>query len=1383
MTTAVLESAVAPAQARAQIVRWRLRYVAACAVIVAVCFNSDAGRLAGDTKLDLTVDPVGFLARALHLWNGQAFAGQLQNQAYGYLFPMGPFFVLGHLAGLPGWVVQRLWWSALLCTAFLGMARLAERLGVGSEVGRFIGGLAYAGSPHLVTSLGAVSAEALPMCLTPWVLVPLVDDRHTPRRAAALSALAVLAMGAVNAAAVGAALIPALLWLLLHLGDRRGRAVAGWWVAAVAVVTAWWVVPLLLLGRYSVNFLDHIESAVTTTSITSAVEALRGTADWVAYLPEAGWRAGQLYLTQSAILLNSVLIVSLGLAGLALRDMPQRRWAVLSLVVGVCTVGFGFHADAGWVHGFGADQFRSLLDGGLAPLRNTHKFDVVLRLPLVLGLVHLLGRAEWGRSDQERRSTRALATALVVVIVAGTAAPLISLKLAPSRTFGGLPGYWHEAADWLADDGRDARALIVPGAHTGLYVWGRTGDEPLQALARSEWEVRDSVPIVPSGHIRALDAVEQLFDAGRPSPGLADYLRRMGIGYLVVRNDVDFDALGAPRPVLVHQTLDGSPGLRRVAAFGPPFGQLDIGVDAGLQPKYPPVEIYRVAGGARRVLATTEHSAALVSGGPESLLGLDATVGAPAVLAGDVTTTAVVDTGTVVLTDGLRRRETNYGLNTDNRSATLTATDPLRLRAASRDYLPYTGEKHQTLAVLHGASSVTASSSGSDPDAGGGSVPAEQPFAAIDGAPDTGWRANFAQPADGQWWQVGFSPPRVVPDLTLLLPDLAGLSGTATVRTDAGQETVRIGPGASVPVSIPAGRPTASVRVTFHVGVGAHVGIQEVAIPDVHVTRSLQVADDLPASRAVDVVSFQAAGDGRSGCVADGEAVRCVPFLVRQGEDDLGLDRTFVLGQAADFGVQATATPRPGGALDRIITQAAKPSVEVTASSQAVAAPLAGPQTTVDGQIGTGWVADPGDTDPTLQLSWKSPRTIDSLRLQLDPGLAATMPTQVVVDPGRDATTLTVSDAGTVAFPAVRTDRLELHLRGGFGLRSTVLIGSDQVVPLGLGVSEIGIPGVTGAAGSAGDADGSVRFGCDAGPQVVLDGATYRTQGTTTVRQLRDLDPIPLTLCDPSVSLSVGQHRMIADRTSDLLVSGVVLTRIGYQPAAQLVVTTTQRWDAAHRTVAVAARPADTVLVVHENANLGWHATLDGRELRRVVVDGWQQGYVVPAGAAGTVHLDFTPDRTYRAALLIGGLLVLALLAALTWGSRRHAKHRRAVPAPARSGGLLLPVAGVVAAGLLAGWAGLAVAALVAAAALALRRRRPAWASAAAPIVAAAGYLAAGLWLVLHHAGTASYAGRSAGPQVLCALALSAVCWSDLAAPSRVAASSAPRPTGSSTSR
>ena len=88
--------------------------------------------------------------------------------------------------------------------------------------------------------------------------------------------------------------------------------------ARCAAASLWWIAPLLLLGRYSPPFLDYIESAATTTSTTSTVQALRGTADWVAYIPGSGWRAGEILLNNPAVILNSVIVVAIGLAGLAL---------------------------------------------------------------------------------------------------------------------------------------------------------------------------------------------------------------------------------------------------------------------------------------------------------------------------------------------------------------------------------------------------------------------------------------------------------------------------------------------------------------------------------------------------------------------------------------------------------------------------------------------------------------------------------------------------------------------------------------------------------------------------------------------------------------------------------------------------------------------------------------------------------------------------------------------------------------------------------------------------------------------------------------------------------------------------------------------------------
>ncbi len=121
------------------------------------------GHTVADTKHDLTANPLGFLARATSLWDSTAPMGQLQNQAYGYLFPQGPFFAVGHLLHLPGWLIQRLWWALLLWVGFWGILWLARTLRIGGPRSRTAGALVYVLSPRIFTTLGAISFRIPPL--------------------------------------------------------------------------------------------------------------------------------------------------------------------------------------------------------------------------------------------------------------------------------------------------------------------------------------------------------------------------------------------------------------------------------------------------------------------------------------------------------------------------------------------------------------------------------------------------------------------------------------------------------------------------------------------------------------------------------------------------------------------------------------------------------------------------------------------------------------------------------------------------------------------------------------------------------------------------------------------------------------------------------------------------------------------------------------------------------------------------------------------------------------------------------------------------------------------------------------------------------------------
>ena len=87
-----------------------------------------------------------------------------------------------------------------------------------------------------------------------------------------------------------------------------------------------------------------------------------------------------------------------------------------------------------------------------------------------------------------------------------------------------------------------------------------------------------------------------------------------------------------------------------------------------------------------------------------------------------------------------------------------------------------------------------------------------------------------------------------------------------------------------------------------------------------------------------------------------------------------------------------------------------------------------------------------------------------------------------------------------------------------------------------------------------------------------------------------------------------------------------------------------------------------------ENFNDGWVAEVDGEELTPVRVDGWQQGWVLPAGEQVTVELRYRPEATYDVilpfGLVVSGAFLLGALAIALIGLVARLRGRRPEPAP-----------------------------------------------------------------------------------------------------------------------
>ncbi|CAJ1493163.1 alpha-(1-_3)-arabinofuranosyltransferase [[Mycobacterium] kokjensenii] len=1385
------------------------------AVALACSLVQAPGRISPDTKLDLTADPLRFLGRALNLWSSELPFGQVQNQAYGYLFPHGTFFLAGDLLGLPGWIVQRLWWAVLLTVGFWGVLRVAEALRIGTPTARVIGAAAFALSPRVLTTLGSISSETLPMVLAPWVLLPVIralgapGDRTTgePERPARVLAgqagIAVALMGAVNAVATLAGCLPAMIWWLCHRPNRRWWRFGGWWLLAVTLAVTWWVVPLLLLGQVSPPFLDFIESAGVTTRWTSLTEMLRGTHSWTPFVaPDA--TAGAPLVTRPVLILGTVLVAAAGLAGLTgllRRGTPGAGRLVTMLLVGVTLLAVGYSGGLGSPL---AHAVQSFLDDAGAPVRNVHKLESVLRIPLVLGLIHLLGRiplpgsaptAVWRRAfvHPEHHKSAAVGMVALTALLVGTS-PAWTGRLTPPGTFSALPQYWHNAADWLREHNgggpTPGRVLVAPGAPFATQTWGNSHDEPLQVLDVGPWGVRDSIPLTPPQTIRALDSVQRLFAAGRPSPGLADTLARQGISYLVLRNDLDPDTSRSARPLLVHRAVEGSPGLHRVAEFGEEVGSGTVPgfvADSGLRPAYPAIEIYRVGDGAADRNPGAPYLADLdalprVSGGPEVLLRLDEhrrlrgePVLGPVLMTADARHAGLDATGAVgvTVTDTPLARETDYGRVDDHSSTNRAADDARHTLSRVPDY-PTPGAATVFGGWIGGR--LTASSSSSDATTLPDVAPSTSPAAAIDGDTGTAWVSNALQSAIGQWLQVDFDRPLTNGTITLT-PSATAVGAQVRriqISTVNGTTTLRFEhPGQPLIAALPYGE-TPWVRITAagtdDGSPGVQFGITDLAITQYDASgfahpvdlRHTALVPAPPAGTQVQRWDLGPGLPGRAGCAAVDGAVRCAASMMLEPEEPASFSRTLNVPRPMTVTPMLWVRPRQGAGLIDLI---AEPGTVRARGDADVVDALGSAYAAADGDPGTAWTASQRvvahRSPPTLTVTLPKPVKVTGVRLTPSRSPLPAHPTLVAVDLGTGPQIRELPESGELALLPHVTDTVAVSLLDWEDVIDRTAIGFDQLKPPGL--AEVTVLGADGRpvapADPARNRARKVTVDCAHGPIIAIAGRFVRTSISTTVGALLDDEPVAAQACDQNpIALPPGeQELLISPGPAFVIDSATLSTSTASDRATATNPAVLGAWGPARREVSVPASTHARVLVVPESINGGWSArSPDGGVLVPVAINGWQQGFVLPAGLEGTVTLTFGPNRAYRAGLA-GGLALLPLLAALAWWPSRRPYCPGPPAQPWRPGRRTGIGAALTVGFLISGIVGTAVFGAVLALLSGLRNFPRAF-DAARLGLSAGGLILAGAALCRHPwRSVEGYAGHSAGVQLAALVSVAAL--------------------------
>lgn len=1311
---------------------------------------SSPGVVGADTKTYLYLDPGRVLRNATSLWDSDVALGTVTHQNIGYLWPMGPFYWVFETVGSPDWFAQRIWLGTLLFAAGAGVRYLLRTLDWEGR-GMIVAVLAYELSPYLLDYSARISAVLLPWAGLPWMIALTIRAaRSQSWRHPAMFALVVLTVGSVNATSLLLVGLAPAAWLVHARCSERSLSTRHAVAAALRIgvlslgVSVWWIAGLVLQGGYSLPVTRYTETYQTVASASTAPEVFRGLGYWFFYGNDkfGQWIEPSIEYTQGVwLLFISFGLVVLSLFGAALVRWRHRSYFVLLIVVGGLIAIGGHPFDAPSPLGSLFKDFTGT-DAGLA-LRSTPR-----ALPmLVLATSVLLGALVNALDGRWPTFTKGFTVVVLAAIVLNNPAMwrirMIEEHLQRDEE---IPEYWLEAIDHLDGVDRDGRVMELPGSDFASYRWGNTVDPITPAYLDRGYVARELVPFGSPESADLLTAFDRRFQEDSVDlDSIAPIAQLMSVDDVVHRADMTFERFRTPRPEPTADLLDRAPGLVPDEAFGPVganiagpqqtlLDEVHLAIDPTLRDPAA-VENYAVPGSLEVVrtksvggaLVVVGDGAGLVDTAGAGLLDPQRPIWFGADLAADDELRAAVlaEPATVVVTDTNKRRARRWGTlrenlgfteqsgetpliddPTDNRLELFPGladggVDPDDAMTVSRQDAPF------VMRASNYGNPVTYTND-------------DRPALAIDGDPDTAWSVAAFAEARGEWLEFVYAEPTAIGAITLLQAQAESnrhitevairADGTEIAVVPLGEESRR---GVGQTVVLPEHPPARTYEIELtdltlgrqpSYGGVSPVGFAEVQMGDAPAVEEFlrlpvaftdRVGDDLDRHDLAVVMTRERSNPQ--------EPVRVDPEAEMRRIVEINGDRSFEIEGAARLSAGVE-----GHVVDRLIgRERTLDGVGVTARSSGSLPGDIGsiPSFASDGDTTTAWTGVFGPQPAQwLEFETDEPMVFDSLALAVVVDGLHSVPTEIEVEldgevAGRYPTGLVVDDAArgsvaTLELPvsgAARTVRLRFT---AVDERPTRDWYANLFVGMPVSIAEIGF-------------DGSPLFGpptpVDTGcvELLTVEGVAVTAAVTGTAEDAINRRELAVRGCDGPIRTE-GEFRVVtAGRDHGIDVDQLVFTSSSaVAPAAVAsgpveIVTN----DDTHYELRVPASPVDRWLVLGQSHNLGWEASIDGTALGEPrLIDGFANGWLVPAGDDVTVTLDWTPQRLVRGGL---GFSVVAVIFVILLAWRGRGPESALVPrrgdGPEHPALRPLPAFDRVVPRPPAGWAAVAVTAAIAA--------------------------------------------------------------------------------------
>lgn len=1215
-------------------------------------FVNQPGTWFGDNRFEQYVNPGRRLTRMFSIWDSTRGFGTFRTEWWpGATLPLAVL----RLLGLSPAATLHVWHALLISVAGIGAVAFLRAFLPRLGVGHLSAGLLYMFGPYTVGFL-LPSNLYLNYALAPWFWLIFYRGIHTARpwRSVAASALLVCAVGTTEVAGMVftfAYFVPIALYAVLVDRTTSARAIWAWcWrlVALSSFVLAALVYVTVVGGEGYLQNLRETESPRIVNGNSSWAESWRGLGNWLIYhRDQTGFARPQtgVYLTSGLTTFASFAAPLLAVLGLGTSRRRVRVLAAMVMLMGLTVMVGLFPLDDPAPYGRIVDWLYDAVSP-TSVLRNNYKAGhgamwgvaVLAGLGLESVVSFLAGLRR--RHPREGIMAAGVAGVVGVATIVALLQPFWRDNLYDAdRGYDEVPGYVTDALAFVDEQPGDGRALFLPGAYRSDFRWGYVNDDVLDAFLTRPNLIEVPIHVsrdVPADILTAVDAA--LLDRHYREGVIGPLAERLGIAYIVVRNDFNWGTWEQPRPAEFSR-LRRDPALELVATFGEvgenTYSPLDTSLEVDVERALPPIEVYRVRhpGGLVRVMAPAPDL--LVSGDGEAWPNLaedgllDNAAGVR--FTGGMSAAELVESfagGASLLVTDTNRRQVELITVTGAESYTLGSDDELDRppqllwdQPGATSYAEY-GDAERLV-----ASSQVAFS--------GALQPWHRPAAAVDGDQATSWLVGALSDPRGQHFRIELGEPREITSVSISASRPAEPNGRAldvvTVRLADGSErtvalvdhegTVDFGGQVSDVIDV-------ELVATDGVGLGA-VGLAEVEVAGLDLREWVAMPDDVVRRADGDAELSDALGD-----------VATAYRFHRQTGDGLidierALRRRFVAVRDDTLGGQGAvrASPTIG---EPTVARLMGTEILAEASTRFGDQVDFGGFRTVDGDPRSAWVlraADGGAVDLRF-----APTELRSVAITLTVGEGLAVPDEIELVAGESGVTVAVPENDCRSSQCLVTVTAELPGGTYDELVLTVpALPDDGVVRIG----EVELNG-----------EANERLDLDAAPEACVDDLLWvdgQSVGIALRGTLEDLiagRSIPVELCRPLV-LTSGAHRI--EGGTDVLVDDLLIAPAGFggrqvapdAPGVELVAFGPTSFEA------TVDAPDGGTFVLTQSWHPGWHAELDTVDLGPAVeIDGFA-GWRLPPGSSGSIHITHRWQRSYELAVLLTLLGVAVSLAIL----------------------------------------------------------------------------------------------------------------------------------------